>query len=298
MSLEKKGWIAPLAFFVGAPILLSLPLGFFQAAFGQFLPVHLSIVFWAVAWLATWLISEILLRMLHGLLRPWKPPLMAEIVVSNILAILASALYLRQYMLLFEPYSEGLPTALTKGGVNIASAQYLMSLFQSGLPGFVAWTLLRPVYAALPPYIAERACFGTKAQEEEPDVAPRPAPPETGTRLSRFGRELHQRGIGDYGQIAALRASDHYVSVHLFDGREEFILSRFADALEEVAAQDGLRIHRSFWISCRAIERVEREGSSTIVHLSNGMSCPVSVKYQGLFEHLIAQTGTFHANRP
>ncbi|NDB25844.1 MAG: LytTR family transcriptional regulator [Gammaproteobacteria bacterium] len=62
---------------------------------------------------------------------------------------------------------------------------------------------------------------------------------------------------------------------------QEPIYYRFGDALDELAALDGLRIHRSAWINRKAIERIQGEGRNMHVVLNNGESFRVSLSNRG-----------------
>lgn len=282
MSLDNKSWGLRLAFFLGCPVLLSLPLGLFQAGFAQHLDPNVSILFWAFAWLSTWWTSEMFLRILHAVLRPWDVPLIAEIGLANILAIVAYTFYFPPIMFLLAEHATSLPPSYFEGRTPPGSLEYILMMARSGLSGFIAWVLLRSLYAILPP----RALSTANPDNSGPSGTKQVSNHQP---TSKFRRELSSKGIADLDKVLALQASDHYVNVYLEDGRKEFILSRFSDAIDDLASQDGLRIHRSFWINRRAINKIERSGTNLNTHLTNGLVCPVSTKYQGYFEHFLAK---------
>jgi DNA-binding LytR/AlgR family response regulator len=75
--------------------------------------------------------------------------------------------------------------------------------------------------------------------------------------------------------LYAVEAEDHYLRVHTSRG-SDLILLRLGDALSELAALDGARTHRSWWVARAAIETVRRhDGRATLV-LVNGLEAPVS----------------------
>jgi len=82
-------------------------------------------------------------------------------------------------------------------------------------------------------------------------------PGETGP-LVRAGERLDR--------IGAVRAEDHYCRVYLADGATRLVLCRFGDALDELTAADGSRIHRSAWVADWAVERAERDGRAWKLH--------------------------------
>ena len=80
------------------------------------------------------------------------------------------------------------------------------------------------------------------------------------------------------GALLALEAEDHYLRVHT-DRGNALIHRRLSDALTRVAAIDGLRVHRSWWVAKAAIDRTERDGDRLSLHLTNGLVVPVSRTY-------------------
>lgn len=289
LALDRKSWNFRIAFFLGCPLLLALPLGLFQAGFGQFLPLEISLLFWICAWFSSWWVSEIFLRLWHGLLQPWHTPLLAEIILANLATIIAYSFYFPPVMHFFAHFGTALPPDFFERSYARGSIEHVFAVARSGLSGLVAWTLLRSLYAMLPGATRQPAIQHDDGRDAErlPPVAQLASDPAE-PKKSRFQRELVNHGVRDLGEVAALQASDHYVNVHLYSGRKIFILARFSDAIDAVSGQDGLRVHRSFWISRKAIARVDRDGSALAVHLNNGLDCPVSTKYLGLFEHFLA----------
>ncbi len=88
-------------------------------------------------------------------------------------------------------------------------------------------------------------------------------PVQPGTMSSRLPREL-----GD--EVIALEAEDHYLRVHRSSG-STLVLMRLADAVAADGGQQGLQVHRSWWVSRDAVERFE----AARLQLSNGLSVPV-----------------------
>ena len=80
-------------------------------------------------------------------------------------------------------------------------------------------------------------------------------------------------------ELAAIEAEDHYCRIHRRDGTSELIHYRFGDALEEVAALDGLQVHRGAWVAAEAVQGAAREGRKWRLLLAGGGSVPVSATY-------------------
>lgn len=290
LSLDKKEWPYRVAFFLGVPLLLSLPLGLFQAGYGQYFTPLFSFLFWVPIWIGTWLAAELALNILHTLLRPWDTPIFAEIVLAYALMVMLTAFLMPPYMEYFSRFGSGIPEGFFEERVGPRGPDYILNLLRSGVPGFVAWTLLRTIYAMLPNSNEVQVSPPQNvSQGKQTDLKLQPQDHAEAIH-SPFRKALVNEGLRDLSRIAALQASDHYVDVHLADGGHHMILSRFSDAIEAMANEDGLRVHRSFWVRRDAIAKLESDGGTLIVHLQNGMQCPVSAKYRGLLEHFVGQS--------
>ena len=79
-------------------------------------------------------------------------------------------------------------------------------------------------------------------------------------------------------RLIALEAEDHYVRVHT-DAGSELLPMRFADALAELERAYGYRLHRSWWVSAQAIERVRWTRGGGEARLAGGLVAPVSRSY-------------------
>jgi hypothetical protein len=82
------------------------------------------------------------------------------------------------------------------------------------------------------------------------------------------------------GPVLRLSANDHHVEVVTEAGREVLRL-RLADAINEMEPIEGVRPHRSHWVSLDAIEGVERKNAHKVyLTLKNGDKVPVSRSYR------------------
>ena len=75
--------------------------------------------------------------------------------------------------------------------------------------------------------------------------------------------------------IHALEAEDHYVRVHT-DRGAALLRMRLGEAAALFARDEGLRVHRSWWIRGDAVASVRRSGRRVFVTLVNGREIPVS----------------------
>ncbi|MCY7338819.1 MAG: LytTR family transcriptional regulator DNA-binding domain-containing protein [Sphingomonas bacterium] len=76
-------------------------------------------------------------------------------------------------------------------------------------------------------------------------------------------------------RLVALEMEDHYVRAH-GPGTSALILLRMRDAEAELATIDGMRIHRSWWVARRAVEKVLRDGRNYKLRLDGGLEAPVA----------------------
>ncbi len=77
----------------------------------------------------------------------------------------------------------------------------------------------------------------------------------------------------------AISSEDHYLRVHTSLG-SDLILMRLSDAERELASVDGLRVHRSWWVSRGGIKSARRDGGKIMLTLKSGDDVPVSRSYQ------------------
>lgn len=84
-------------------------------------------------------------------------------------------------------------------------------------------------------------------------------------------------------EVWAVKAEQHYIRIYTPKG-DELILYRFGDALRDLETQNGLQVHRSFWVAANAVEKVETNGSGLELKLRNGLDVPVSRSFKALVE--------------
>lgn len=75
--------------------------------------------------------------------------------------------------------------------------------------------------------------------------------------------------------LVAIAVEDHYVRIYTLKG-EEMILMRLADAIRETGETKGAQVHRSHWANFEHIARFERQGDRAVLHMTTGLSVPVS----------------------
>jgi hypothetical protein len=75
--------------------------------------------------------------------------------------------------------------------------------------------------------------------------------------------------------IICMAMEDHYVRVHTALG-SDLVLMPMARAVQDVAAIEGFRVHRSWWVARSAIVRIEGPARTMRLRLVNNMEVPVA----------------------
>lgn len=119
-----------------------------------------------------------------------------------------------------------------------------------------------------------------------------PAPPPRPGTLPSF---LRRAGIGDPADLLAVEAEDHYVRLHLADGRKPLLLHGFGAAIAELEPLAGLQVHRGAWVAEGAVAGAQRERRKWRLRLRDGTIISVSDRYlaavrtRGWLERLAAR---------
>lgn len=75
--------------------------------------------------------------------------------------------------------------------------------------------------------------------------------------------------------IVSIQAKDHYIEVTTPKG-DALILMRLSDAEQDLATLQGMRVHRSWWVSLRHVQRIEKGTSGPELRMSTGQAVPVA----------------------
>lgn len=77
------------------------------------------------------------------------------------------------------------------------------------------------------------------------------------------------------GKILVLTAQDHYVEFTTTT-RKKLVRMRMREAIAQMQAQDGLSVHRSYWVAKDAIQSLQKSDGKHFLLLINGDKVPVS----------------------
>lgn len=103
-------------------------------------------------------------------------------------------------------------------------------------------------------------------------------------RMAPLARRAPERaGVGPPGTLPdrlkrgliCLQMEDHYVRVHTRSGSELVLLS-MREAMAQLGARHGERVHRSWWVARDAVTEVVADGRNLRLRLVGGLEAPVS----------------------
>jgi len=77
------------------------------------------------------------------------------------------------------------------------------------------------------------------------------------------------------GEVLCLRMEDHYVRVHTLKG-SRLVAGPFERVIAGLGDHEGMKVHRSWWVSRAAVVAVEVDGRNLKLRLSNDLRAPVS----------------------
>jgi LytTr DNA-binding domain len=97
--------------------------------------------------------------------------------------------------------------------------------------------------------------------------------PPTTERETRV--RLEDRLSAGFGTPLALKSEDHYVRA-IGSQREELILIRLRDAIDEMGAVPGMQVHRSWWVSQAAMGEMHRANRQWFIRLPRDHAVPVA----------------------
>lgn len=303
------------AFYLGMPLLLAIPLGWYGAGVASQATRPVGLLLWSLIVCLSWWCSDLCTRGLafaSGSRRPRSAWLLVGGFFINILlaryhspAVIAACLQLG----LVEPTP--MITRFMAAPRDLLDLHYLTSLVTTGVPGLVFWLAgnfaferyretaspaqsppSRGSSPARPSWDIATVGNAAAAMHFAPDAIPPPLPgaeassspaaavsPASAHEPHFFQRLSRLAGLR-VEDLVAVEAEDHYIHVHSVRGKE-LVYYRFRDALQELDSVPGLQIHRSAWVSRRHIAALEGHGRKLEVVLATGDRLAVSLSNRG-----------------
>ncbi|MGZ0705055.1 LytTR family DNA-binding domain-containing protein [Pseudomonas sp. L5B5] len=277
-------WMPPayarsFAFYVLVPLLLAL----FTATdtgFNRHFGYVGAMVYVSLFALANWWTADLATRVVKACLAHWKPRLWVLTLTGALLACVAVAAYAQ--LLSDGFHALGFPATQAS---EDREPQWSETLMQSAR-AVVFWMTANHVfhhYLGLPRFTYVAAADAPVT--DEPVVDTGIVGPDCTHKLLRS-----LKACSSLEDILAIKAEEHYVRVISREGAE-LVLYRFSQVLVDLAAEDGFRVHRSYWVRKGAIVSRRINGKGMDLLLSNGAVIPVSRRYHELLNQVIKVEG-------
>ena len=295
--LGSGAWVG---FYVLAPLLSALPLGWYGAGIAAEFPFGASMLLWISICAVSWWLSDGLSRSIARLSSAKTVPI-ACLATGYLLNLLLSSIYNPAVLwwMIEAGIASRTPAVDAYFAVerNLLDGDYLRLLLLGGTPGLFVWiagNYLFELITGIPritgtPSVRHRI-FASETIDTQP-ATDSPAAIRPTSLTPRFFQRLTRLANLNVDELLAVEAEDHYIQVHSRRGKE-LIYYRFGDALEELTHLDGLRIHRSAWVSKKAIDRVEGEGRNMHVRLISGERLRVSLSNRGAVQNMRRDSST------
>lgn len=261
------------------PLGIGLFLGAARIGAQQFETIAHHMAYTALFSVLSWVCYGFGAKLMSWVLRPWHPPLLVVLLTGYFVGGFG----------LWWPFRDVLNSFFLSTLIPGSAFGSFWPPPAEGMAGYIAftaqglgWWLLAnwldfrfrrvqrfgfvPPAVSLPPASDEPV--------PSPDASSVTSSPASEPRLSnRLPANL--RGADIY----ALEAEEHYTKIHTNKGNA-MLLMRFSDAIAEMDPQPGLQVHRSFWVSKSAVERVARVDQRWMIRLHGGLDIPVSRSYR------------------
>lgn len=236
-------------------------------------------LFSILSWLAYGLAS----KLMSWVLRPWNPPLLVILLTGYFVGGFGFWWPLRDVLNSF--FVDALVPGSAFGSFWPPPAEDLAGYIAMTVQGLGWWLLANWLDFRLrrvPRFGFQPPATSPAAASEEPAPALDPAATATSTSSQLPGKPhlVHRLPANlRNADIYALEAEEHYTKIHTSKGNT-LLLMRFSDAIAEMNPQPGLQVHRSFWVSQAAVERVARVDQRWVIRLHGGLTIPVSRSYR------------------
>lgn len=271
--VTSREWL----FYWWVPFGIGLFIGSIQAGRTALWPLSHSLAYWVVICCVDWWLVDLGCRLARRALAPWRPGLLVILLVGSLAA--SALLVLPANRLIIELWYTVLPASVPRAPLPAGISLRPEQLFPSLAPWLLANYLFFRV-GGMPRY-------GFEPPDRQPAA---PEPPPASAALPVFLDKVREDRRGD---LLALNAQGHYMRVITTAG-EDLVLHTFGDAIKELGEETGLRVHRSWWVSRRALADGELE-SARRLRLKSGVEIPVSRTFRAqLLQAANRKSGSQH----
>ncbi len=274
---QRQRWLT-FWFYLGVPLALGFLLGWLQVGRAADWPRSVSLLYWLVAsCLVMTPLQALSTALAAPLLRRLRSPLWLTLLVGQ---LVGGYLFLDPVM---QAYRRWLQANVYPDLLLTSPATTLADFFQRLPSNSLLWIginllffhgLRMPRFGYLP---ASRTAPPPASVAAPVRLAETP-PVERPTDTSRTVRPTLMERVRPErrGALLALKADGHYLQVYT-DAGSDLILYRLSDALLELSGDDGVQVHRSWWVAQRALSSERHRDQLVLV---NGVEVPVSRSFR------------------
>ncbi|MCL4780409.1 MAG: LytTR family transcriptional regulator [Gammaproteobacteria bacterium] len=265
------------------PFGVGLFLGAVRIGAQQFETIGHHMAYTALFSILSWLCYGLASKLMSWVLRPWQPPLLVILLTGYFVGGFGFWWPLRDVLNSF--FVHALVPGSAFGSFWPPPAEDLAGYIAMTVQGLAWWLLANwldfrlrrvPRFGFQPP----AAPPAVVREESAPVLDSAATATSTGSQLPAEPRLVQRLPANLRGaDIHALEAEEHYTKIHTSKGNT-LLLMRFSDAIAEMNPQPGLQVHRSFWVSQAAVERVARVDQRWVIRVRGGLNIPVSRSYR------------------
>lgn len=284
----RRQWRLRLLFYVGVPVVLGFLLGWWRVGRAAGAPLDAALAYWIGMALVTTGLNSLVAWPIAAVARPRGAPLWLVLLTSQ---LLAGTLLLRPAA---GAYAGWVGEMLDATLVHPAGASVLAMSVQTLPSNAVMWIGLNLLFLhglGMPrfgyvPRGRAAGYAGGAGVAPRPLAAPSPDAPAVAAAVAsdaaaappaRAAPAFMERVRPERrGAVLALRAEGHYLRVYTTAG-SDLVLYRLSDAAGELGADEGIQVHRSWWVAERALNG---ERFADRLRLTNGAEVPVSRSYR------------------
>ena len=312
LAIQPRRWLrfefegmtpaAALLFYVAAPLLVGLLLGWNRMLVGSHVSRGSSTLFWTGLVALVWVAAIVGTRLVAALTRRWSLPLWLTAAAGALIGILLFYWPIARYRhfglgMLPEEFMQHAPP------LPWLTLDYLPNLLSNTLPGILYWVVVVSVFDKWT-RLHRTEHRGVDPGASMPSATERTAvvpvaavPGSAGAMVEAALRARLPPHLD--AEIIALKAEDHYLRVYTAKG-DTLIHYRFRDALHDLREMDGLQVHRSYWVRRAAIKERYTKAHSQFLRVGEDLSIPISRSFQRQLEasHPGLAQGTALTRRP
>ncbi|MBT8131871.1 MAG: LytTR family transcriptional regulator [Gammaproteobacteria bacterium] len=280
---RRLSW-AHLAYFVGVPLVIAMYAGLNNWEIRHAVGIGGSLTFYAAHAFLPWWTTCLSTTALKQLLSTWKPPWLLLLLMGHFVGAALVLPYSNWLMGLYESAIAGI--GVTHPETRFLSAEYWSYLARAGVIWFgVNFLFDRFIGLPLYRYTIPR---GYEAKATTPSseslVGKDQWPGQMPAFVSRLPNALSP------ADLVAIKAEQHYIKV-VGQTKNQMVLYRFSDAVNELPPGLGTQVHRSYWVKTDAIANVHGRAKDFYLTMTNGEKVPVSGPYQGMIRELARSQG-------